>query len=163
MKIAPDDAILLGHAGAGVLGILAALWVLVETLNARNASESNAGRIRGAALATAFFIALAWLLGGYWYLHDYPADKAMILKGPWPFAHGVFMETKEHLFFLTLVLSLYLPVACGDNPASNRLARRMIICVAALIVLSGLGIEGAGAVINHGAKVALEQARRAGT
>jgi hypothetical protein len=36
----------------------------------------------------------------------------------------------------------------------------MVVCVAALIIVSGLGIEGAGAVINHGAKVALERSAR---
>ena len=154
MNVTSDDLILLGHAGSGVLGILAALWVFVETLG-----ESNAGRTRVAAFLTALFMVIAWVLGGFWYLHDYPADKAVILKGPWPFAHNVFMETKEHLFFLTLLLSLYLPIACGDHLFANRVARRMVLWVSALIILSGLGIEGAGAVINHGAKLAIEQTR----
>ena len=157
MNVTASDLILLAHAGAGVLGILGAAWVLVETLNS---TEGNLRRIRRAAMATAVFMGLAWLLGGYWYLHYYPADKLLILNGPWPFAHNIFMETKEHLFFLTLILSFYLPIACSDNPAANSAARRMILCVSMLIVLSGLGIEGAGAVINHGAKIALEQSGR---
>jgi hypothetical protein len=157
INVTASDLILLAHAGAGVLGILGAAWVLVETLNS---TEGNLRRIRRAAMATAVFMGLAWLLGGYWYLHYYPADKLLILNGPWPFAHNIFMETKEHLFFLTLILSFYLPIACSDNPAANSAARRMILCVSMLIVLSGLGIEGAGAVINHGAKIALEQSGR---
>ena len=31
----------------------------------------------------------------------------------------------------------------------------MVLCVALLIVLSGMAIEGAGAIVNHGVKVAL--------
>ena len=31
----------------------------------------------------------------------------------------------------------------------------MVLCVALLIAFSGLAIEGAGAVVNHGAEVAL--------
>jgi hypothetical protein len=157
MNITPNDIILLAHAGLGVVGILAAVWVCVEALNA---STSNAGRTRGAAMATAIFMGLAWVVGGYWYLHFYPADKALILHGPWPFAHKICMETKEHLFFLTMILSFYLPIACAANLASNPVARRMVIWVSMLIVLSGLGIEGAGGVIAHGAKISLEHSTK---
>jgi hypothetical protein len=40
----------------------------------------------------------------YWYVVLYPTDKAIILKGPWPFAHEYFMETKEHLVIMLLML-----------------------------------------------------------
>jgi hypothetical protein len=65
------------------------------------------------------------------------------------------METKEHLFFLTLVLSLYLPIAAGQKLHASESARKMVVAVALLIALSGLGMEGFGAIVNHGAKVAL--------
>jgi hypothetical protein len=152
MNITANDAILLAHATLGVLGTLSAVWVFVEALNAR---EQNAERTRTAALAVAFFMVAAWVIGGYWYLHYYPAERALILKGPWPFAHNIFMETKEHLFLMTLILALYLPIAARDRLYSNRAARRMVLSVAMLIVLTGLSIEGAGAVIDHGVKVAL--------
>jgi hypothetical protein len=152
MNIAISDVILMAHSTFGVLGTLAALWVFVETLNAR---EDNAGRIRKAALLCAACMILTWILGGYWYVHFYPADRALILKGPWPFAHTLFMETKEHLFFITLILSFYLPIATRDKLYVGAFARKMVLCVAMLIVLSGLAIEGSGAIINHGAKVAL--------
>lgn len=152
MNIRGSDAILLAHATFGVLGTLSAVWVFVDALNAR---EQNARRIRRAALAVAICMSAAWILGGYWYVHFYPADRALILKGPWPFAHNLFMETKEHLFFLTLILSFYLPLATRDTLHANSTARRMVLCVAMLIALSGLAIEGAGAVINRGTEVAL--------
>jgi hypothetical protein len=109
-------------------------------------------------LVTAIAMIGAGILGGYWYLHFYPLDKAMILKGPWPWAHTLFMETKEHLFFITLILSFYLPIAARDKLYANAMARKMVLSIAMLIVLSGLAIEGSGAVINHGAKVALLKA-----
>jgi hypothetical protein len=152
MKITGSDIILLAHSTFGVLGILSALWVLVETLNAR---EENAGRTRRAALLAALCMSVTWIVGGYWYVHFYPLDRALILKGPWPWAHTLFMETKEHLFFITLILSFYLPIAARDKLDANAAARKMVLCVAMLIVLSGLAIEGSGAIINHGAKVAL--------
>jgi hypothetical protein len=150
VNVTSNDAILLAHATVGVMGTLAALWVFVETLNA---SAGNAQRIQRAALAVAVLMGAAWILGGYWYLHFYPTEKAMILKGPWPFAHNLFMETKEHLFLLTMILAFYLPIAARDQLYSNAAARRMVLCVAMLIVVTGLSIEGAGAVIDHGVKV----------
>ena len=152
MVITTGDVILLAHSTSGVLGILSAVWVFVETLNAR---EENAGRIRRAAFIVALCMIVTWILGGYWYVHFYPLDRALILKGPWPFAHTLFMETKEHLFFIPLILSLYLPIAASDKLYANSNARKMVLWVAVLIALSGLAIEGSGAIINHGAKVAL--------
>jgi hypothetical protein len=152
MNITGSDITLLAHSTFGVLGTMAAMWVFVEALNA---SEANARRIRTAAWIAAICMIATWIFGGYWYIHFYPADRAMILKGPWPFAHTLFMETKEHLFFIPLILSFYLPIAASDKLSENSNARKMVLCVAMLIVLSGLAIEGAGAIINHGAKVAL--------
>lgn len=152
MNITGNDAILLAHATLGVLGTLAALWVFVETLNA---DEENASRIRAAALVVTVCMVAAWIVGGYWYLHFYPSERALILAGPWPLAHSVFMETKEHLFLVTLILSLYLPIAAADTLHTNASARRMVLSVAMLIVLTGMVLEGSGAIIDHGVKVAL--------
>jgi hypothetical protein len=152
MNITSSDVILLAHSTFGVLGTISAVWVFVEALNAR---AENAGRIRKAAFIVALCMTATWIVGGYWYIHFYPADRALILAGPWPFAHTLFMETKEHLFFIPLILSFYLPIAAADKLYENAAARKMVLSVAMLIVLSGLAIEGAGAVINHGAKIAL--------
>ena len=154
-----NDIILFAHPTCGVLGTLAALWVFVETLNA---SESNRGRTHMAAWITTAFIVLAWFLGGYWYLTWYPAERAIIQHGPWPFAHSLFMETKENLFFVPLILALYLPIVTASNLAKSRGARAVALAVAGFIVLNGLAIEGAGAIVNHGAKIAMVPAPVAG-
>ena len=156
MHITASDVVLLAHAAFGIAGILAAVVVFVDALNAR---ADNARRIRTVSAIVAVCMTAAWLAGGYWYLHFYPADRALILSGPWPFAHTVFMETKEHLFFTTLILSWYLPMAAADSLSTNASARKMVLCVAMLIALSGLVIESSGAIINHGAKVALLDSR----
>jgi hypothetical protein len=149
-----NEIILFAHPTFGVLGILGAVWIFVETLNA---SEANASRIRSAAWAVTVFIALSWVLGGYWYVHFYGPDKALILKGPWPWAHSLVMEVKEHVFFIPLLLALYLPIAARDKLPSSGAARAMVLSVAALIVLSGLAVEGAGAVVSYAVKAALIQ------
>ena len=152
MNISISDVILLSHAGFGVLGSLAAVWVFVEALNAR---PENAARIQMAALAVAVCIVGAWICGGYWYLHFYPREKAIILAGPWPFAHNLFMETKEHLFFVTAILALLLPITTRERLYSNPASRKLVLSVAALVAITGLTVEAAGAVIDHGVKVAL--------
>jgi hypothetical protein len=152
LNILSSDVILLAHATFGVSGCMAALWVFVEALNA---GPANRGRIRTAALITAVAIAGAWICGGFWYVHFYPPEKALILGGPWPFAHNLFMETKEHLFFVTAILAFLLPIAAREEADSNAAARKLVLALAGLILITGLTVEGAGAVINHGVKVAL--------
>jgi hypothetical protein len=154
LNISTSDVILLAHAGFGVTGCLAAVWVFVEALNAQ---PGNAVRTQAAALVAALCMAGAWICGGYWYVHFYPPEKTLILAGPWPFAHNLFMETKEHLFFVTAILALLLPITARERLYSNSAARKVVLSVAGLIAITGLAVEGAGAVINHGVKVALMQ------
>ena len=154
MHISNSDVLLMAHAAAGVTGGLAALWVFVEVLNVRPA---NMGRVQAAALLSAVCMAAAWISGGYWYVHFYPAERALILKGPWPFAHTLFMETKEHLFFITAILAFLLPLTTREELSANPAARKLVLSTAALIVITGLALEGAGAIIDHGVKVALLQ------
>ena len=154
MNITARDVILLSHAAFGSLAGMAALWVFVETLNAR---PENAERTYKAALVAALAMAAAWMLGGYWYVHFYPADKGIILKGPWPFAHNLVMETKEHLVFITGILAFYLPVAARDKIYANAAARKMVLSVALLVALTDLAAEGAGAIISHGVTVSLQR------
>lgn len=147
-----SDIVLYLHPTFGVLGIMAALWVFVEALNA---SESNRQRIVIGSYAVAVCMLLAGIFAGWWYTELYGHfEQPVILKGPWPWAHSFFMETKEHLFFIPLVLALYLPFVARIDLFKNFKARLMVMTVAALIILNGLAIEGAGAIINGGAKVA---------
>jgi asparagine N-glycosylation enzyme membrane subunit Stt3 len=150
-----SDLILLSHPVFGVLATLSAVWFFVEALNA---SEANAKRVRWAALSVAVFMCLAWLAGGYWYTHFYGVDKNLILKGPLPWTHKLVMETKEHLFFVPLVLALFLPIAARERLFANSAARTLGLSVSGLIVLCALAIEGGGALINFGAKAALMHA-----
>ena len=146
------ELLLMAHVSFGAGCILAAIWVFVDVLNV---SESNQARIRLVSRAAAVFMWIAFVIAGYWYVFDYPADKAIILKGPWPFAHRFFMETKEHLVILLLLLATYLPIAANGNLAANKDARRVVLWVAGLIVLLGLTAEGDGGIIAMGVKVGL--------
>jgi hypothetical protein len=149
-----NEILLMAHVFFGVTCILASIWVFVDTLNA-GANPASGGRIKLISVAAAVAMWFAFIAGGYWYVFFYAADKAVILKGPWPFAHSYFMETKEHLVIMLLLLATYLPIAASNNVAGNPVARRLVLWVAALIPLLGLMIEGHGAVIAMGVKVGL--------
>jgi len=147
-----SDIILYAHPTFGVLGIMASLWVFVEALNA---SEANGRRIVIGSYIVAGCLLLTGMFAGWWYTELYGHfEQPVILKGPWPWAHSFFMETKEHLFFIPLILALYLPFVARINLFKNTRARAMVMVVTALIILNGLAIEGAGAIINGGVKVA---------
>lgn len=148
----PQTAILL-HAVLGGLSSLAALWVFIEVLNL---NESNVGRIGYAAIITTALVWGAYLIGGWFYVTHYGADKAIIKAGRWPWAHGFFMEVKEHLFFMILLLATYLPIVVKrNNLLSNRYARNLTLAVSGMIVLLAQAMEGAGAIIAMGVKQGL--------
>ena len=147
-----NEIMLMTHVFFGVACIIASVWVFVDVLNA---SAANVIRIRRFSLVAAISMWLAFVVGGYWYVVFYGADKAVILKGPWPFAHSYFMETKEHLVIMLLLLATYLPIVTANDLAGNPAARRLALWVAALIPLLGLLIEGHGAVIAMGVKAGL--------
>jgi hypothetical protein len=147
-----NQFVLMTHVLFGVACILASVWVFVDALHA---SAINAGRIRLAAWSSAVFMWLSFLFGGYWYVTFYHVDKAIILKGPWQFSHGFFMETKEHVVILLLLLATYLPIVALDNLTENKAARRLVLWISAITATVGLGTEGAGAMIAMGVKAGL--------
>lgn len=147
-----NEIMLMAHVLFGVGCLLAAVWLFVDVLNVR---EANLPRIRRLSWAAAVFMWVAFVIAGYWYVVFYPADKAIILKGPWPFAHSFFMETKEHLVIMLLLLTTYLPIAAGNNLAANPGARRLVLWLTAGIALLALLVEGHGAIIATGVKMGL--------
>ena len=147
-----QELVLMMHPTFGVLALVASVWVFVEALNAR---EANHGRIRTASILTAILIWLAYIVGGYWYVVFYGGDKEIIKAGPWPFAHSFFMETKEHLFFMLLLLATFIPIAAYSDVVRSRATRVVVLWSSALVVLMSLAMEGAGAFISMGVKVAL--------
>jgi hypothetical protein len=153
-KAAPlKDVILMSHATFGVFALLATVWMVVETFNGGVPAVRRAGM---ASVAVAALLWLAYLFGGYWYVNFYAPDKALILGGPMPFAHNLVMETKEHLFFILLLLGSFVPIAALDREArATPAGRTLVLVIGGLIVLLGLAMEGGGALIGLGVKEAL--------
>ena len=144
--------IMMLHVLFGMLFIVAAVWLFVEVLNA---SETNQDRIKKMSIAVAIFMWLAYLIGGYWYVIFYNAEKAVILKGPWAFSHSFFMEVKEHVILMLVLLATFLPIIASNNFSVNRAARKAMLWTTGLAVLVGMAMDGAGAIIGVGVKMAL--------
>ena len=142
--------ILMLHPMLGMLAILTAGWAFVET---RHTEAANEHRIIALSNVTAILVWVTYLVAGYWYVVFYAPEKAVILKGPWPFAHNYFMETKEHVFFVLLLLATYLPIAARDDLKGKTAARCVVGSVCGLIVLLSLMMEGYGAFISMGVKL----------
>ena len=154
-----NNVLLLIHPALGGLAMLAALWVFVDSLNV---SEASLSRIKNISILCAVLMWLTYIIGGYWYVAHYAPDKAIIKAGPWPFAHGFFMETKEHVFLMLLLLATYLPIAASGNLVTSKAARKVVLWVAGLIVPISLSMEGSGAIISIAVKIGLllKQAQR---
>ncbi|MEQ8161096.1 MAG: hypothetical protein ABRQ33_07885 [Smithellaceae bacterium] len=149
----PSQGFMMLHVLFGVLGILFAVALFVDVLNAH---EGNYRRIKKLSSAVAILIVLAFLIGGYWYVVYYGADREIIKAGKWPWAHNYFMEVKEHIFFSLLLLSIYLPIAVrGVMPLNNTKNKNLILGICALIILLGLFMEGAGGIISKGVTMGL--------
>ena len=146
------EIILMIHVLFGMLCIVATAWLFVDVLNA---SEANQARIKSMSMVVAITMWLSFLIAGYWYLVYYAPDKAIILKGPWPFAHNFFMEMKEHVVIMLLLLTTFLPIAASNKLAVNKAARKVVLWVTGLIGLIAIAMDGSGALIAMGVKVAL--------
>lgn len=148
------DALIIIHVVFGMFGLITALWCYVEGLNC---SPTNQGRIKATALMTAIFIWFSWILGGLYYVPYYAADRKIILAGPMPSAHNFFMETKEHVFFMLLLLATYLPIAARTQDLlANRASRNLVLAVAGIIVILALIMDGSGAMIIMGERLGLQ-------
>jgi len=146
------EVTLMAHVLFGVACMLLSVGLFADVWHAK---ASSLARIRGLSLTIALVMWIAFIIGGYWYVTYYKVDKAIILKGPWPFAHNFVMETKEHLVIMLLLLVTYLPIAARNDLADNKGARKIMLWVTALIALLALGMDGEGAIIAMGVKMGL--------
>ena len=147
------QGVMMMHVALGVIGIMFAVALFVDVLNV---NEGNIERIKKLSLAVAVLIVLAYIIGGYWYVVYYGHDRDIIKAGQWPWAHNYFMEVKEHLFFVMLLLGMYLPIAVYRNaPLMEKDKRCLVLGICALIVVLGFFMEGAGGIIGKGVTMGL--------
>jgi hypothetical protein len=147
------ELLLFIHPTLGVLGILSALWVMVEAFNF---DESRLRRARFLSIAGATIFFVTWFSGGLWDSFYYEADRDVMAKGTWALIGGTTMELKEHLFTLVLLLSAYLAILVNAaKPQNGKGLKLPVVAVSGLVVLLGLAMEGAGAFLAGSVHIGL--------
>lgn len=145
------------HIALGEMGILAFIWVLMEVVQGPNGVAVLRARA-AALLGTGLFFG-AWLMGGMYYVIEYGENvKPVIKEGPWPWAHGVFMESKEHIFLFLPFLSLVAAALVwqyGDRLRDDRTMRFAVYALGGVIVLIGVLMTMMGYFVSSGFREAI--------
>lgn len=102
------------HVVTGLVGVIAAYALLIEILR----REPQVKKLATASVFSLLGYLLSWMSGGYYYLTHYGSQvKPLILKGPYPFAHSIFTESKEHIFILLPLLATVTCILVCANKA----------------------------------------------
>ena len=145
------------HAFLGEIGLAAFLWIFVEM---RNPTPHRIKRAKIAAVLGTIFLFLSWFVGGYYYTAFYGADvKPLIKEGPQPWAHGIIMEAKEHIFLFIPFLAFTTFVLIRNYSHKierSKKIRKSVLWLSALILILGLLMALMGYLISAGARSALE-------
>src|SRR3989338_4061246 len=124
MEIFLSKPILIGlHLGFAILGIDAFIWLLGELI----ADVKKTFRMKLAAVLGLMGFLLSWLAGGYYYVKFYGLlVKPIIKAGLAPWAHAIFMETKEHifLFLIPMAITAVIVVFSIKNEADRELTKK---------------------------------------
>ena len=145
--------LVLGHATFGMLGGFLLTYVLGEL---HYANDVNIKRIRYLGTTGVISAFLGIILGLQFYLNYYNDDKSIIKKGSWDWAHGFFMETKEHVLILGIFILIIVLIALWyTEPQTDEKARKNLEWLIGTLVLGTLFLEGWGAIIAYGLRVGL--------
>ncbi|MBT8039590.1 MAG: hypothetical protein KJO70_02745 [Gammaproteobacteria bacterium] len=145
------------HAGLGELGALLFFWAFVELVGGQ---ARNIRRARLAVLLGTLFLIGAWFAGGFYYVEFYGNEvKPLIKEGPMPWAHGVAMETKEHVFLFLPFLGVFawgLMQRLGHVMDSDRQARAAALYATGAVVLLSGTMALMGFLVSSSYRAALE-------
>ena len=147
------------HSISGGLVALALVWVLLEI---KYPVDRSFTRVRIASyFATLLVAAGCWLAGGYNYLTTYGSQvKPVILEGPYPWAHEIIMEGKEHVFvflpIIALAVSITLSALDKDTFLSDANFRRALGMTAYLALFMVLLMFLMGAIISNTGQIGTE-------
>lgn len=146
------------HAWCGEFAALMFVWAFIELLSGQ---ANNIVRAKRAVVLGTLFLVAAWLGGGFYYVEIYGSQvKPFIKEGPLPWAHGVAMETKEHVFlFLPFLGALAWGVMqrFGHMMEADPRARAAgLYATGAVAVMAGF-MALMGFLVSSGFRSALEQ------
>ena len=151
------DIVLRGlHTVSGELALLFIIWALVEV--AWGSLGRGVLRAKIASLIGTILIFAHWLISGIYYVLYYgPMVKPIIKTGPWPWAHAIFMEGKEHIFlflpFLALLL-MFLVWKYGDRLKDDQKLRFSLFAVGGVTIFVFVLMIISGFLISSGYRIA---------
>jgi hypothetical protein len=157
--IAGTKNLVLLHSISGGLAALFLTWIILEI---RYPTKRSLSRARVASYVTVFLVtAGCWIAGGYNYLTSYGFQvKPVILEGPYPWAHDIVMELKEHIFvflpIIALALSVTLSTLDRDIFLDDTKSRRALTMIAYLALFIVLLMFLMGAVISNAGQTGTE-------
>lgn len=139
---------LAAHIILGIIGIIFFYAVWMNLLKSR----LNFKFLRFASLAGLISFLTSWLTGGYYYYAYYsPVIRTIIKSGQYSWAHTIFTESKEHIFFFLPFLaavSFSIFWLIGEKVESNGKLKRNLILINGLITIIGIFIAVAGILIS---------------
>lgn len=146
------------HAWLGEFAALMFVWAFIELISG---ADANIRRANTAVLLGLALLFGAWFAGGFYYIEFYGTQvKPYIKEGPFPWAHGVVMETKEHVFLFLPFLGLLaygllrrLRGVMEEDPRARLAAQ---YAVGAVAIISG-GMALLGFLVSSGFRAALER------
>lgn len=117
--------------------------------------SGNGKYIKYLAILFVIFVWLSWITVAPVYTQEYGADKAVIKSFPeTKNAHSLGMETKEHIFYTGLILSLIVPIAAYTLDLTNPAARKFMLWLLAILLIGFIVMDALGAWISISAKQA---------
>ncbi|MBI2607888.1 MAG: hypothetical protein HYW51_03620 [Candidatus Doudnabacteria bacterium] len=150
--ILANKPVLVGlHLGFAILGIDFTIWLLGELV----ANVRTNKRIKIAAIGSLVSFVLSWLIGGFYYVKFYGVlVKPIIKASSAPWAHSIFMETKEHVFLFVVPLALtlvFLSLLSVDDLKNYNL-RKLFMVLTILTASISLLIGAMGFIISASAR-----------
>lgn len=147
------------HVTSGELGFLFILWTIIEV--AWGSLRTGVGVVRAkiASLVGFVLVWVTWLAGGSYYVVYYgSAVKPIIKAGPWPWAHAICMEAKEHVFLFLpfLVILLFVLVwKYGARLPEEKELRLAFFSVSGVTILVFISMIITGFLVSAGYRIAV--------
>ena len=139
---------LIAHVFIGLLGVGASYVVVMQLLR----SHIPLAWLQWTSVIAFTSYVLSWITGGFYYVVRYGSEvKPVIKAGPYPWAHSIVTESKEHIFlflpflaFLTMIVALFF----GSELQENRKLRRAVIGIGIVTFFLGVLIAVAGVIMS---------------
>lgn len=142
------QSLLISHIIFGLAGTVLAIALLIAFIK----SDTALRYLRGISLSLFLSFLFAWITGGYYYVLYYGQNVRPLVKaGQTPWAHSIFMETKEHIFLILPILSAVMMIIIwflGREEIEKikkdlRSAAILLTVLSVAIALMGATISGA--------------------